>query len=271
MSTCEKELKNCCFAGIGRIYLKQYNNCCDAEFDEAYIGLGNCSSFSIDAAVAELKVPNYMDIGGGTECQTSWIESASAKITGLCFSADNFAKCWSGDINKVTAKTQTLSLRYLGPDTFIPFLDGNGNPITDVDVTLINGIGVASTLGGSALKGRDFVPTPNGLIIPASSTIDFVTNSGEPLISDLAVANSEYSLVDMLTTSAKEFSLFYSGVNRFGNKPFSVYLYRVKMNPVNGIPLIGTDVAEAEYMLEILRDPCRGEGTGFSQYGTLAI
>jgi hypothetical protein len=269
MAECTTEVKNCCFAGIGRIYLKPYDPCCGAaiESSSAYIGLGNCSSFSIDAAVSELKVPNYMDIGGGTECQTSWIESATAKITGMCFSADNFAKCWSGDISKKAAQTQTIEITVHGLDTFIPFLDADGNPITDVDTAQFVGIGLAAD-DGPAKPGRDFVATPNGLIIPPASRL---VTTNFPSATDVSVTHSEYSLVDMLTTSAKEFSLFYSGVNRFGNKPFSVYLYRVKMNPVNGIPLIGTDVASAEYMLEILRDPCRGEGTGFSQYGSLAI
>jgi hypothetical protein len=60
-------------------------------------------------------------------------------------------------------------------------------------------------------------------------------------------------------------------VNRFGNKPFSVTLYRVKLKPVSGIPLIGTEAASAEYMMELLKDRCRPEGNGFSQYGSLAI
>jgi hypothetical protein len=257
-TTCET--KNCCLAGAGRIYLRPFNECCDPADEQAYIGLGNCSSFTVDANVSELKVQDYTNVGGGTECQTSWIDSATARITGLCFTADNFAKCWSGDIAAKAAAIKTLTLVARGKDSFIPFLDSDGNPITDVDVSSV-------TIAAFGVKGYDYVVTPNGVIIPELSTL-----SGFPVTaSGVSVTHGAYNIVDMLTSAAKEFTLFYSGVNRFGNKPFSVTLYRVKLKPVSGIPLIGTDAASAEYMMELLKDNCRPEGNGFSQYGTLAI
>lgn len=257
MASCET--KNCCMAGAGRIYLRPYNECCDVADEQAFTGLGNCSSFTIDASVAELKVPDYMNVGGGSECSTSWIESVMARITGMCFSADNFAKCWSGDIAAKAAATTNVSLVARAPDSFIPFLDADGNPITDADVSAI-------TVAAFGVKNVDYVVTPNGIIIPETTGL-----TAFPISATAAVVHGAYNVIDMLTTGAKEFTLFYSGVNRFGNKPFSVTLYRVKLQPVGGIPLIGTEAATAEYTLEILKDPCRPEGSGFSQYGTLAI
>ena len=182
-----------------------------------------------------------------------------AKITGLCFSADNFAKAWSGDIAAKAATTQSLTMVARAADSFIPFLDSDGNPVTDVDVSSV-------TVASFGTKNVDYVVTPNGIIIAEGSSI-----ATYPVSASVSVTNGAYNIVDMLTTNAKEFTLFYSGVNRFGGKPFSVTLYRVKLNPVSGIPLIGTEAASAEYSLEILKDSCRSEGSGFSQYGTLAI
>lgn len=258
MASCET--KNCCMAGAGRIYLKPYNECCDVADEQAFVGLGNCSAFTIDATVSEVKVPNYMDVGGGTECATSWIESATASITGLCFTADNFAKCWSGDISAVAAATTNVTLVARAVDSFIPFVDAAGNAITDVDVSSV-------TVPAFGVKNVDYTVTANGIVIPENSGL-----TGFPVTAAaVPVTHGAYNIIEMLTTGSKEFTLFYSGVNRFGNKPFSVTLYRVKLNPVSGIPLIGTEAASAEYTLEILKDNCRPAGSAFSQYGTLAI
>lgn len=258
MSTCET--KNCCMAGAGRIYLRPYNECCDVDDEVAYTGLGNASSFTIDATVTEIKVPDYQNVGGGSECSTSYIDSVTARITGLCFSADNFAKAWSGDIAAKAAVTgRTLTMVARAADSFIPFLDADGNAITDVDVTSV-------TVPSFGVKGVDYTVTPNGIIIAENTSI-----TGFPVTAAVTLTHGSYNVVDMLTTNAKEFTLFYSGVNRFGGKPFSVTLYRVKLNPVSGIPLIGTEAATAEYTLEILKDNCRPEGSGFSQFGTLSI
>lgn len=257
MASCET--KNCCMAGAGRIYLKPYNECCDVADEGAFTGLGNVSSFTIDATVTELKVPDYMNVGGGSECSTSWIDSVMARITGLCFSADNFAKAWSGDIAAKAAATSTLTMVARADDSFVPFLDADGNPITDVDVSTV-------TVPAFGTKNVDYSVTPNGIIIAENSSL-----SAYPVSASVSVTHGAYSLVDMLTVNSKEFTLFYSGVNRFGGKPFSVTLYRVKLNPVSGIPLIGTEAASAEYTLEILKDSCRSESSGFSQYGSLAI
>lgn len=260
MASCET--KNCCMAGAGRIYLKPYNECCDVDDEQAFVGLGNVSSFTIDATVTELKVPDYMNVGGGSECSTSWIDSVMARITGLCFSVDNFAKAWSGDISAKAAATTPVKLVARGIDSFIPFLDADGNPITDVDVSAV-------TVAAFGVKNVDYIVTANGIVIPETSGLDPadfpITATAVPVL------HGAYSIVDMLTVNAREFTLFYSGVNRFGGKPFSVTLYRVKLNPVSGIPLIGTEAASAEYTLEILKDACRPEGSGFSQYGTLAL
>jgi hypothetical protein len=104
------------------------------------------------------------------------------------------------------------------------------------------------------------------------TTIGYAVNEDKRYIESCgAVTHEGYNLVQMLTTPSKEYSLFYDGVNRFGGQPFSTTLFRVKLKPVSGIPLIGTSAAEANYEFEILRDNCRSEAPGFSQYGTLAI
>lgn len=338
MSSCEK--KTCCFMGVGEIYLKPYDPCCGAQGDEypdqGYLSIGNSSSFSISADVTEVKVPDYTTLGGGSDCATSWINSATAQITGLCLKEENFARAWSGDLQTKTQETLTITARAYSKDSFIPFRDSKGNPVTNVDVNSVSGF---SEFG---VRGVDYQVTPNGIkILSASSlyldyaaatakietcdglttgymfpangvrdplaTVEVVDGSGNtlgwiypatatahsvPVVLDCdtpttigyavnedgryieatgAVTTKGYSLVQILTTTSKEFELVYSGYNRFNGEPFSFTLYRVKMKPVSGIPLIGDTVAETNYELEILKDDCRSEGNGFSQYGTLAI
>jgi hypothetical protein len=254
--------KNCCLAGAGTIYLKEYNSCCDETNDAPFISIGNASSFSVDAELTEIKVPNYTSVGGGSECTTSCIDRATATITGLCLNATNFARAWTGDLTAKAATTSAITGKAVAKDSFIPYVDSAGNPITNVTTSSV-------TVTGLGTLGTDYQVKANGIYIPETSTLNFAS----PISFTGNVTHSGYNIVEMLTSSSKEFILFYDGVNRFGGTPFSVSLYRVKLKPVSGIPLLGVEAASAEYEFEILKDECRtGSGTGtFSQYGSLAI
>lgn len=258
MATCVT--KNCCLAGAGEIFLREYNSCCDEENTAPFLSIGNASAFAVNAELTEIKVPNYLTIGGGSECTTSWIDSASAAITSLCLNATNFARAWTGDLTAKTGTTVAISGKAFAADSFIPYVDASGNPITNVTTSSV-------TVTGLGTAGTDYIVKQNGLYIPETSTLNFAS----PISFTGSVTHSGYSVVELLTSTGKEFSLVYDGVNRFGGTPFSLQLYRVKMKPVSGIPLIGVEAASAEWELEILRDECR-TGTGiFSQYGTLAL
>ena len=259
MATCVT--KNCCLAGAGTIYLREYNSCCDGTNEDVpFLSIGNSSAFTVNAELLEVKVPNYQTVGGGTECSFSQIESATAAITNLCLNATNFARAWTGDLTAKAATTSTISGKAVAVDSFIPYVDATGKPITNVTTSSV-------TVTGLGTAGTDYIVKSNGLYIPETSTLNFAS----PISFTGSVTHSGYSLVEMLTSTSKEFTLFYDGVNRFGGQPFSVTLYRVKLKPVSGIPLLGTEAAAAEYELEILRDECRpGTGT-FSQYGSLVL
>lgn len=342
MSSCDTTCKKqtCCFMGVGEIYLKPYDPCCgqagDEYIDQGYLSIGNASSFTMDVDITEINVPDYTKLAGGTDCSASWVSGARAAITGMCLKPENFARLWTGDQQNKLKETITLTVRAFARDSFIPFRDADGNPITNVDVASVSGFAAFGE------RGKDYIVTPNGIKIPQSSclyleysnatvpietcdgqttgymyppnglrdpeaTVEVTNSSGDtigwiypatgtahstPVVLDCdnpvtvgfavnedgrfleatgAVTTKGYNLIQLLTSTSKEYELQYSGFNRFSGEPFSFTLYRVKMKPVSGIPLIGDTAAEANWELEILKDDCRPEGAGFSSYGTLAL
>lgn len=188
--------------------------------------------------------------GGTTEITAgNVITGATSAATGTVVSVTVSTGTWAGGdaagtltITKQTGTFQSEELN-VGSTTSVATVGGNSSA---APMTL-----VANT---------DYVVTAGG--VTPLSTGDVV--SGEVL--DVTYSYGAYSAVQSLLESAKDYALFFEGLNDYNNKPVLIDAWKVRFGPGKDIGWIGDDYAEISIEGECLKDTTKG--TGISEYYT---
>lgn len=132
---------------------------------------------------------------------------------------------------------------------------------TTIGATVTDGTAVYTCMGKITLvKDTDYTVTAAGLVISSAASI----TDGE--VGQIDYTKKAGNAVEALLSSAKEYELFFAGVNdaRSG-KAFNVNAYRVKLGATQALDLIGEDFAGLELTGKVLKDSTKN-GTSASQY-----
>ena len=267
------QTNKCCFKGRGKLKLQLWDACGGLGVEGVdpfpIVDFGNASDFSVDASVSETTVKDYQSAAGGTFCSSSEIDSVTLKAKGLCLGAANIARQYAGSLTNKVAGTNVSfigKIRDKTVDTFVPFRDANRQLITKADPASVNLLAPAGLV-----LGTDYTVSGNG--------ITFLANAPNLVSVALPVAgisvtgdvdHGAYSLIQLLTQTSQDYTLYFDGVNALDGTPFSFVMYRVKVKATGGIPLISDDIASFQFEGTALQDP-NITGQSASKYGTLAI
>ncbi|MGV0982330.1 MAG: hypothetical protein ACOYB0_08220 [Polynucleobacter sp.] len=277
---CES-VNKCCFSGRGKIYLAKYDACCgtgdEGENPYPLLYLGNVTAFTIDATVNTQTIEDMTSPSGGNVCMYSEVADPVVNMDITCLDADNMAKAFAAQATTIAAATavaQATNVRAKG--AFIPFEFGgraitNAKPSSVVvkagpvatEVTLTAGVDYEATAGGVLI----FESSPNLPAFPAAVAPATITPGVEIR---LTFDHGDVSLLDILTQSGQEYSLYFDGLNAAaGGAPFNGHLFRIKPRPATGIPFLSKEIARWSMTADILRDGCQTGGA--SSYGTFGF
>lgn len=281
-NNCET-INKCCFSGRGRISLRKYDPCCgigpDGKNPYPMIHVGNADNFTINATVNRITQKDMTVCNGANYCSLDNLEDPNVTFDLKCMSPDNLAKAWAGTTINTEEETIEMVCPWRGDcDSIIPFVDDQGYPLVNVapdnvvvalagypDIAVdvdyvVTEHGISFICGGPNLPAAEDFPPPN------ESEDQCVTPGFEMTVTFVAKENQQ---IDIFTTTGEEFELFFEGFNAVTCEPFAGYLFRIKLAPATGVPIIGEDFAEWGVEAAILKDDCKPVTR--SQYGTFAL
>lgn len=268
----------CCFSGRGRISLGRYDDCCGIGPDglDPYplVFVGNATSLTVNAEVTTQTVPDYTTCAGGNYCEYSEISDPTIQFDLTCSSPDNLAQAWAGNASIVAASSEVVASTIRSFGTLIPFVDAQRRPVQNVNAASV----VVTANGVTLVEGLDYEITAHGIYpiedgpnMPALSTVivpPATLPAGIPIT--MQFTHDGYDLVELFTTTGTEVRMFFEGENAANNcAPFTGHLYRLKVQPSSGVPLISQEFATWQVTASILKDNCR-TGAG-SRYGTFGF
>jgi hypothetical protein len=268
--------ERCCFLGRGNILLGKYDKSCGfgpyppsttpltVKNHDAFplLQVGNVSDFSLVETISKIEgAKNYRDANPISECPPyESVESIAMSATLHCMSVANLKLALSGIAETKAAETgATQVMSFVKYGQFIPYRADDGTVITGVRTTPVDvtGFGVGKEVG------KDYVLTPNGVMLPEGSTIALNT--------DLTITYDApaYDVIQYLTSLSDEYRLFFDGINVLdGGRPFSAELFRFKISPGGIGSWISDNVLEWKMSASVLPDNCRRGIAGKSLYGT---
>jgi hypothetical protein len=130
---------------------------------------------------------------------------------------------------------------------------------TVAGTTVTDGTAVLTAAGKEApVLNTDYEVRPGGLFVYAASTIN-----GESW--SVGYTKTAYDVVQALTTSGKEYELYFDGLNEArSGKRARINAYRMKIGAAASLGLIGDDYAALEVTGKLLKDTTKA--VGLSQY-----
>ena len=119
---------------------------------------------------------------------------------------------------------------------------------------------VTDAVNSTALaEGVDYDITPNGITVIGTGAIN---SNGVHVTYDKA----PQEILQALVEAGQEFTLFFDGLNEAqSGKAVAITLHRIKFSPVQGLPFIGDEFAEATMEFEVLSDNTI-TGAGISRF-----
>lgn len=235
------------YIGVGKVYLRE------AGAAAGLVEVGNCSAlaFNVNEDVRELK--DYTQAGGGTYSEVRRIESVEATMTLHDLNASNLARALFGSTSAFTATPVVDEVLIGYPGAFTP----TAKPIDTSVAPVLTNSGATQTY----VLGTDYTVTPSGIEIPATGS---AITTGQSLRLDYTPKAG--NAVEALTNSAKEYELFFAGLNEArSGKTVNVNAYRLKLGAAQNLALIGDDYAALELTGKVLKDTTK-TGVGVSQY-----
>lgn len=236
------------YLGVGKVYMREVGAAA------GFIEVGNCSSLAgtINEDVKELK--DFTQPGGGTYNEVRRVESVEVGATLHDLSAANLARVVFGAAAAIaTAPVTDEAHENAYPDTFVP--TNKPGTVTGVKVGMV-------TLD----EGDDYTIVPGGILITSDGAIDY---TGETVL--ISYTPSAGYIVEALVNSAKEYEIFFSGLNEArSGKAVTFHAYRWKMGAAQNLNFIGEDYLAMEVTGKLLKDSTKN-GTSESQYFKTAI
>lgn len=228
--------KSYSYIGKGAIYLGPTGA-------DALRPIGNASALELEVEEEEQRQTDYQSDGGGAANIVQRIESVSANITMLEISPKNLALALRGHTSEDESGEVTAEVHEVKKGHFIPlqYLPDEGEELT-----------VQKEGGGEELtKGTDYERHRAGIQIlnDAPNVTD-----GDKIEVDYHRSASD--VVQALTESAKEYRMFFDGLNEAqGGRRVAVDVRRIQFSPAESLSLIGDEFGELPVSGELLSDP----------------
>lgn len=242
------------YLGSGKIKMREVGA------EAPFIAVGNCSALTFGAQLDSKELKNFTKPGGGTYAKVDRVSSVTINLTAHDLNGANLARATGGESSSVAAGTVT--------DESLVAYKGGTTPLSRPPSSITS---VVPAGGGAAYAaGTDYLITPGGLEIPATSAIPAPTDATTPNI-QVTYANTIQTVVQAMVNSGKEYELLFEGLNEAeSDLPVIVHAYRVKFAPAQAINFIGDDFAALELTGTSLADANK-VGTGISQYWKATI
>ena len=238
------------YIGTGKVYVKERDSAA------GLIEVGNVSKleFSVEEDTAELR--DYTSPGGGVLNEVRRVKGVAASMTLTELKPQNIAIMLYGSstAGSATAITDEELVVYKGALTRLANI-----PDTTETLTVKND--TDGSPGSTTYDvDDDYVVRPGGIYIPAASAI------GDGATVHVAYKSKAADVIEALTASAKEYELFFEGLNEAqSGKPFLVDAFRVRFGATKAFSLIGDNFASYELTGKVLKDTTK-VGTGDSQF-----
>ena len=235
------------YMGKGTIFLKRRGG------STGLIPVGNCSALELSFEEEKKEQKDYTSPGGGNTNVVSRIDNVTGSLTVLDITADNLALGLRGAVT-TEAGGNTVT------DELIAATGADGELLPCAFVPDTATIVVTDALNSTALaEGVDYDITPNGITVIGTGAIN---SNGVHVTYDKA----PQEILQALVEAGQEFTLFFDGLNEAqSGKAVAITLHRIKFSPVQGLPFIGDEFAEATMEFEVLSDNTI-TGAGISRF-----
>ncbi len=232
------------YMGVGKVHLRERG----AAAPLLHIGNVSVLNFGVSEDVKEQK--DYTAVGGGTVAEVRRIASVECAMTLLDLDHKNIARAFFGSSSVVASGTVADE-----PHTaYVGGLIPTNKPInTEETVTVKAG---ATTY----VLGEDYSVSSGGITILAGGDIE----DGDAIT--ISYSNLGYGNVEAITVAAKEYELFFEGLNEAkSGRAVNVQAYRIKFGATQVLDLINEDFASFEVKGKLLRDNTK-TGADISKY-----
>lgn len=238
------------YIGVGKVFLRE--KCAKA----AMFHIGNVSALSFGVSEDVKEQRDYTAPGGGTTAESRRITGVELSMTLLDLDKDNIARAFFGTAYDVAAGivTDEEQTAYLGG--LIPTM----HPIDE-------SVAVVVKLGATTIDAEENYTVSSGGITIAGDAADI--DNGDVLL--ITYTRHGYGSVEAITDSAKEYELFFEGLNEAkSGSPVNVYAHKIKFGPTTALNLINEDFASFEVKGKLQRDNCK-KGKSISKYFKVQI
>lgn len=232
------------YIGVGKVYMREVDSAA------GLVEVGNVSALSLTINEDSKELKDYTQVGGGTYNEVVRIDSVELGATLHDLNADNLARVMFGAASaiSVTPITDEAHTAYEGafiptdyPSTGTIVVKGDAGVTThvlDTDYSRVDG-GIV-VIAGAGITDADAI------------TFDYTPSAG--------------NAVQALVTTAKEYEVFFSGLNEArSGKQVTFLAHRWKPGAASNIGLITDDHAALELSGKLLKDQTKN-GTTVSQY-----
>lgn len=231
------------FIGLADCYLKPYNTAGSAR------ELGSMSQLQLQYDEQQLEQVNYGREGGLANA-VSRIRKIGFNATFQSISKENLALCLRGSTSAVVSGSVTDEehVAYLGGLIRTAHPSPTSVVVTDNPMT------------ETYVEGEDYKVTGAGIVpLPGGD----ISEEQDLLIS---YSYGAYDIVEALTSSQQEFTLFFDGLNEAeGGKNAVVDLWRLRFGTVQNFDLIGENYVNLQVSGFLLLDPTK-TGVGTSKF-----
>ncbi|MBL8471339.1 MAG: hypothetical protein JNM98_06025 [Rhodocyclaceae bacterium] len=221
----------------------------------AYAGLGNATKCDLAHAIQSDKVPNMMDISGGSADIYDEVTDVTLDLTLTELTPANIARAVQGLSTLVAADLAVVAEEHqASPGSFMPF-----DFLADLAVPPVLKKGATTFVAGTdytvSEHGVDWL-APAGLVAGDDVTVDYT--------------RANQTLIHALTNAGAFYALMLRGHDQVTGAPVMVRFNRVKLPPAATLGLLSDKFGTLNLKLTLLADPAVS-GVGLSKFYSLLI
>lgn len=237
------------YMGVGKVYIRVRGAAAPM------LHIGNVSKLNFGVTEDVKEQVDYTKAGGGTVAEVRRITAVECAMTMLDLDAANLTRAFFGDSVSAVSAAITDEVQVGYKNGFIPLK----HPLDETE-TLTVKEGVTTYV-----VDTDYTVSPGGITILADGDIDDGT------VLQISYTTVDHDSVEAITSSAKEYELFFEGVNEAqSERAVNVHAYRIKFGATQILDLINDDFASFEVKGKLLRDNTK-VGNSVSKYFKIQI
>lgn len=228
------------FAGVGRMHARAYGS------SGAFRHVGNASLLTLKQELDIQEQRDYTALGGGLAKRRARLKNVKADLTWLSFNTANLTLALAGTAAAVAEAAVTNEV--------VKGYKGSVTPLAAPPkaITAVNKVGVGTALAA----GTDYRLSPGGIVWLEGGSI----TDGDSF--EVDYTGYAHDRIEAAMKPATELEVFFEGLNDAEDgSPVIGNLWRCSFPPAAEIALIGEQMAELKFPVELLKDANRGSGT----------